>query len=252
MQENYLYESDYLKAFPENIAKEDSALFSKQIINNWATKQILKQKAILNLDSETQAEFNRLAEAYKLDLFTNAYLDALVTKQIDTIINNSTIDSLYQKTASNFILNEEVLQFRYIVLDKEHKDLKTVAGKFKQFENSDKEALDSLSIQFHTYMLNDSTWVKKTQLIRKLPILKEKNHIQLLKKSNFLQLEDSLRVYLVRVNNLLKRGEQAPLEYVKPTLVQIIQNKRKLELIKQLEIDIRKDALQNNEFEIYN
>lgn len=252
VQENYLYESDYLKLFPDNIVQKDSLLFAKQIIDNWATKQLLKQKAVLNLDEEIQAEFNQLTEAYKLDLYTNAYLDALVAKQIDTVITRSDIDTLYQKTALNFKLNEEVLQFRYIVLDKDHNELKDIKEKFKQFEANDKEILDSLSIQFHSYMLNDSTWVKKTQLLRRLPILKEGNHVQLLKKSNFLQLEDSLRVYLVQVNNLLKRGEQAPLEYVKPTLKQIIQNKRKLELIKQLEIDIRKDALQNNEFEIYN
>ncbi|MFD0964126.1 peptidyl-prolyl cis-trans isomerase [Pseudofulvibacter geojedonensis] len=252
VQDTYLYESEYLKLFPDNIAREDSLLFANQIINNWATKQILKQKAILNLDQNTQEKFNRLAEAYKLDLYTNAYLDALVTKEIDTVITAIEIDTLYKQTALNFKLNEEVLQFRYIVINKEHKELEKVKEKFLKFDNNDKIDLDSLSIQFHSYMLNDSTWVKKTQLLRRLPILKENDHIQLLKKSNFLQLEDSLRVYLVRVNNLLRRGEQAPLEYVKPTLEQIIQNKRKLELIKQLEIDIRKDALQNNEFEIYN
>ena len=101
-------------------------------------------------------------------------------------------------------------------------------------------------------MLNDSLWVKKSQVIKTLPIINTPKNIQLLKKSNFLQFEDSIRVYLVRVNDLLKRNEQAPQEYVERTLEQIILNKRKLKLIKQLEIDVRKDAIQNKEFEIYN
>jgi hypothetical protein len=55
----------------------------------------------------------------------------------------------------------------------------------------------------------------------------------------------------VHINNVLKRHDQAPKNFVASTLTQIILNKRKLKLIKQLEIDIRKDAIQNNEFEIY-
>ncbi len=42
-----------------------------------------------------------------------------------------------------------------------------------------------------------------------------------------------------------------PLSYIKPTIEQIILNKRKLELIKKLEKDITKDAIKNNDFEIY-
>ena len=73
----------------------------------------------------------------------------------------------------------------------------------------------------------------------------------MLKKSNFAQLQDSLGVYLVKIEDLLKRNDIAPLSHIKPTIQQIILNKRKLELIKKLEKDITKDAIKNNDFEIY-
>lgn len=250
--DQYLYESDLARVLPENMTKEDSVSFAKQYINNWATKQILKQKATINLDEAKQLEFEYLAEEYKLDLYTNAYMDALIARQLDTIVSEADLDTLYQHSRQNFKLNEELLKFRYISIDKEHKDFKTIKSRFERFDSLDREVLDSLSIQFHSFMLNDSLWVKKSQLLNKLPILNTEENLQLLKKSNLLHVEDSLRVYLVRVNDLLKRQEQAPKAYVAPTLRQIILNKRKLKLIKQLEIDIRKDAEQNNEFEIYN
>ena len=56
----------------------------------------------------------------------------------------------------------------------------------------------------------------------------------------------------MQINDVLLRNEIAPLEYVKPTINQIVINKRKLELIKQLEKDITKDAIKNKKFEIYN
>jgi hypothetical protein len=89
-------------------------------------------------------------------------------------------------------------------------------------------------------------------VIEDLPMLNTPKNIELLKKTNFLQFEDSIRVYLVQINDLLKRHDQAPQDYVEKTLEQIILNKRKLKLIKQLEIDVRKDAIQNKEFQIYN
>ena len=67
-----------------------------------------------------------------------------------------------------------------------------------------------------------------------------------------MQLKDSLGVYLIYIKDIKERGEQAPLSYIKPTVEQIILNKRKQELIKNLRTDITKDAIKNNEFEIFN
>ena len=252
VNDNYLYESDYIKQLPEYLSKKDSTLFAAQYINNWATKQLLKQHATLNLDEEKLESFNQLAQEYKLELYANAYLDALITKQLDTLILKSEFDTLYKYSKQNFKLNEELLRFSYISVDKDYKDLITIKEKFKRFNYQDKVLLDSLSIQFNSFMLNDSLWVKKSQVLRTVPIINTAKNLELLKKSNFIQFEDSIRVYLVRVNELLKRNEQAPQEYVEQTLEQIILNKRKLKLIKQLEIDVRKDAIQNKEFEVYN
>jgi len=252
VNEVYLYESDLMKHLPENLSEKDSTLFVNQYINNWATKQLLKQHATLNLDDSKLETFEQLAQDYKLELYSNAYLDALITKKLDTVIPKSEFDTLYKYSKQNFKLNEELLRYRYISVEKNYNDLKSIEEMFIRFDNEDKIVLDSLSIQFNSFRLNDSLWVKKSQVLKTLPIINTPKNIELLKKSNFIQFEDSIRVYLVRVNDLLKRHEQAPQEYVEQTLEQIILNKRKLKLIKQLEIDVRKDAIQNKEFEIYN
>jgi hypothetical protein len=49
----------------------------------------------------------------------------------------------------------------------------------------------------------------------------------------------------------LPRNKVAPLAYIEPTVKQIIINKRKLALVKQLEIDITDDAIKDKEFEVY-
>ena len=56
----------------------------------------------------------------------------------------------------------------------------------------------------------------------------------------------------MHVNDVKTLDDYAPLDYVKNSIKQIVINKRKLELIKQLEKDITKDAIKNNKFEIFN
>ncbi len=252
MHDVYLYEDDFLKALPKDISKEDSLSFANQYIQNWATQQLLKEKATLNLTETAQQNFDKLAEDYKLDLYTNAYLDALISRKIDTVIAQKELDTLYEHTKGNFKLNEALLKFRYISVAENNGSITEFTKRLKRFDSIDKIVLDSLSIQFHSFILNDSIWVKKSELLQKLPVLNTPKNLKLLKKSNFLQLKDSLRVYLVFVNNLLERNTQVPKQYITPTLQQIILNKRKLKLIKQLKIELRKNAEQNKEFEIYN
>jgi hypothetical protein len=81
----------------------------------------------------------------------------------------------------------------------------------------------------------------------KLPFSKEK----LLKKSKFIQKQDSLGLYLAAVKDVLNRNDIAPIDYVKATIKQMILHRRKIELIREIEKIIVKDATQNNNFKIY-
>ena len=74
---------------------------------------------------------------------------------------------------------------------------------------------------------------------------------KLLKKTKFLQKEDSLGVYLVAINDVLRRNDIAPKSYIKPTIKQMILHQRKLQLIRDIEKIIVKDAIQNKSFQIH-
>lgn len=252
VNDKFLYQDDLAGVVSEGVTGQDSVLIVQNFIKEWATEQLLVDGAQLNLGEEKQQNFNRLVEQYKSDLFSKAYLEALVKKNLDTAVSSEEAQVYYEANKDVFKLNEELLKFRYIHVDENIIDFSKIKERLKRFEESDKKALDSIAIQFKSYSLNDSIWVKMSQVISKIPGVNSENKNQLLKKSNFVQLKDSLGVYLMQVNDVLVRNDTAPLEYVKPTINQIVINKRKLELIKKLEKDITKDAIKNKEFEIYN
>lgn len=247
----YLFEDDIKNLVPEGASKEDSSLLVQNFVNRWATQQLLMDGAKLNLSEEKQNTFNKLVEQYKNDLYTKAYMEALVKRNIDTVISDEEAERYYENNKAVFKLNEELIKFRYVNLDENMINYDDVKKRFERYNDRDKRILDSMSIQFKSYSFKDSVWIKLSQAIRKIPAVTPENKEQLLKKSNFIQLKDSLGVYLMQINDVLLRNETAPLEYVRPTINQIVINKRKLDLIRELEKDITKDAVKNKQFEIY-
>ena len=252
VNETYLYLEDLEGLITEGTSKTDSILLVTNFINNWATQQLLIDGALLNLNEEKQESFDKLVKQYKNDLYTKAYLEALVQRGLDTNVTIEEADSFYNKNVEAFKLNEDLIKFRYINIDNNRQDFDDITEKFKRYNFEDKKELDSISIQFKSFSLNDSIWIRTSQVFDKIPAVTLENQNQLLKKSNFIQLKDSLGVYLMQINDVLLRNSLAPLEYVKPTINQIVINKRKLELIRELEKDITKDAIKNKQFEIYN
>ena len=251
VNENYLYEDDINDLVSEDTSKQDSILLIQNFINRWATQQLFVDGAKLNLSEEKQAAFDKLVVQYKNDLYSKAYIEALVKRSINTAVHIDEAEAYYTNNKEVFKLNEELIKFRYIHLDENIINYANIRKQFRRYNKIDKKILDSISIQFKSYSFNDSIWIKLTQVIKKIPAVNSENKNQLLKKSNFVQLKDSLGVYLMQINDVLVRNDTAPLEYVKPTIDQIVINKRKLELIKELEKDITKDAIKNKQFEIY-
>ena len=252
VNDTYLYKSDIENLVTEETSKEDSTLRVNNFINQWATQQLLINGAKINLSEGKQDEFNNLVKQYKTDLFIKAYLEALVKRSIDTSVSQQEADEVYKRNQATFKLNEELIKFRYINVNENIANLKDIEKRFKRFNNEDKKILDSIAIQFKSYSLNDSIWIRVNQAILKIPALSVSNKKELLKKSNFIQLKDSLGLYLMQINEVLLRNEIAPIEFVMPTIKQIVINKRKLEFIKELEKDITKDAIKNKQFEIFN
>lgn len=252
VNDSFLYEEDILDLINADTSPEDSALIVSNYITRWATQQLLIDRAELNLPEEKQREFDDLVRNYRNELYTTAYTEALVSKNLDTSFGEEELGRYFEEHKENFKLKEDLVKLRYISLSKNNNKLEEIREWFVDFEEEDKVELDKISLQFNNYSFNDSVWVRTKEVYNKIGPLSVEDRSKLLKKSNFLELEDSLSVYLIYVKDMLLKNEQAPLDYASATIEQILLNKRKLDLTKELEKEITKDAIKNEQFEIYN
>lgn len=247
--DKYLYKEDIASVLPKDYTKEDSIDIAQKYINNWAIKELMLANAQRNISDEEKANFERLINDYRSDLYINSYKENLVNSNIDTIIKQNEIALFYEKNKEVFILNEDLAKLRYIQLSPNENAKKTAffEERFRRFSQKDKKELDSLSMQLVSSYLSDNEWVKSESVIKKLPFLA--NTIKE-SKSIFIHHRDSAGVYFVQIRDVLRKNEQAPIEYALPTLRQIILNQRKIEFLRKLETDIINTGTKKNQFEI--
>jgi hypothetical protein len=248
---SYLYKTDIQDIVPKGTSKEDSVLIIRSFIDQWATQKILIEAAERNLGDSKKKQYASLINQYKIDLYTKAYLEEIVKRSVDTIVTNEELKSYYAENKENFKSNGNLVRLRYINLSKDNPKLSAIRDKFFNFSKKDSKFWEINTLQFKSFAFNDSVWVDMGQVYEKIPIINPDNRDELIQSGKKLQLLNADDLYLIKVNNVISKNEVSPFEYIKPTLKEIIINKRKLDLIKKFEKEITDDAIKNKDYEIY-
>ena len=247
----YLYREDIEKNVLNFKNKEDSILKVRNFIDEWASKQIILQQAVLNLDKDKIKMLQKLVKQYETELFSITYKQSIVNESLDTLISTQEIDSFMFLNKNIFKLNAPLYQVRYIELPNDNVDKNKIQRSFQRFNNEDKYFLDSLSFQFSDYIFSDSIWLNKIGLLSKIKFLNATNLEGYIKKSQFFEIQDTMGVYLFYMNNHLKKGDIPPQDFIYPNIKNIILNKRKLKFNKKFEKDILQDAIKSKYYEVY-
>lgn len=247
VNDQYLLKTDLDMAMPSGLDSKDSLLYRNNYIKIWATKELLLEKARINVEDDN-GEIEELIRDYRKELLIDRYKKALLQQELDTVITEVDIIDYYEANKNVYRLNEDLVQLKYIHFNKDMNDKKNLVKLFKSEAPDDLEELIAREFEFYSFSFNDSIWVSYRDVEKKLTFLKDEKNI---KKNQYIQKEDSLGVYLLAVSDLRRRNEVAPLNYIIPTIKQMILHKRKLELMNEIEKTIMVDAINNKQFEQY-
>ena len=251
VNDTFLYEEDIKDLVPKGTSKEDSIAIVHNFIDRWASQKLLINAAEINLSNDKKAGFDDLIKQYKIDLYTKAYLEDVVKSTVDTVISEEELQKYYEENKENFRTNGTLVRLRYINLLKDNPKFETIKSKFFDFRKSDKKFWDMYALQFKSFAFNDSVWADMSQIYSKLPFITPDNRDQYIVSGKSIQYPDSASVYLVKIRNVIDKNQIGPFEYLKPTLKEVLLNKRKLELVKKFEKEITDDAIKDQKYEIY-
>ena len=245
-----LSKKDLIDKLPKNINSDDSIIISNKIINNWALNQLLIDNAEINLSSEEVEKIEKISSDYYNDLLISTYKNKIASYNSDTLVLDDEISKYYDSNFENFLLYEDIIKGRYVRLNKNNFNLNEIKRRFRRFNEQDLTFFDSISLQLLNYSLNDTTWVNKDLFFNKIPVIKDEEIERIVKKTLYVVKEDSLDVYLIKINDFIDINDKAPLDYIYNRIEELIKNKKRVDFIKKFETETIENAKIENNFEI--
>ena len=251
VNDKYLYISEIEAHLGDNLSSADSASVVQNYINTWAKEQLLLDKAVFNLTPSKQTDLETLIRRYRNDLYIKTYQEEWLKARVDTLVGDAEMDAYFKENKQHFKLHQDLMRGRYIKLSSSNFNKPAVSKAIRRFNPEDRTYLDSISLQFNSSYLNDSIWLRPQAFFSRINLPTPESYKRYLKSNRFFEMEDSLDLYLVFVEEVRRRNDMAPISHVRSTLKQIILNKRKLEMLRQFDRDILNEAVKENIFEIY-
>ena len=245
-----LSKEDLINKLPKIVNSEDSIIISNKIINNWALNQLLIDNAEINLSNEEVEKIEKISNDYYNDLLISTYKNKVASYNSDTLVLDDEISEYYDSNFENFLLYEDIIKGRYVKLNKNNFNLNEIKRRFRRFNEQDLTFFDSISLQLLNYSLNDTIWVNKDLFFNKIPVLKDEEIERIVKKTLYVVKEDSLDVYLIKINDFIDINDKAPLDYIYNRIEELIKNKKRVDFIKKFETETIENAKIENNFEI--
>lgn len=248
--EYYLYPSDLDEIIPLGTSPQDSVLLAKRYIDNWVKGQLMQRRAEQSL-TEEQMDFERQIEEYHRSLLIYNYKQLLVAQKLDTIILQSEMEAYYQENSSNFLLTEDVIKGTFVKVPLSAPRMYEVRSWSWNNRPEDLDELEKYCLSYADKFSNfNDTWILFSTIREQLPFQIPDPSRYLQNRRN-MERNDSQYRYFLHITDHLTVGEAAPMEMVAEDISNIILNKRKFELLQELENRVYSDGVSKNQFEIF-
>lgn len=248
--EKVLYRSNVEEILPKGTSTEDSISISNNYIDKWIKQELLIQKADENLSAE-QKDLSRELEDYRNSLIIYKYKNELIKQRMDTIVSESQIEEFYHTNPANFNLNYSIVKATFVMIPNELADpdlVKTLIA------DTSPEGLDELRDYCGQYAkkvnISANQWISFQMLEKNFPKPVD-NDEAFLKQKKLYEMNDSNYYYIVSIHDYKLSNDQAPIEFVRNNIKNLILNQRKIKFLKEIEENIYTEGVQKKKFKIY-
>jgi hypothetical protein len=248
--DKYLYKSQIEDIVPKNLSSADSHRIVSDHIDKWVRKQLLVSRAEQNL-KEDEKNVEQQIEDYRSSLLIFKYEQSIINHRLDTIINDKQLLDYYTNNSSNFILNNHLTKGIFIQVPRDAPNIYDIRRWYRSERTEDLKNLESYCYKNATkYDYYDEHWKYFNEIYQSLPETYERAENILKYRKNY-EAVDSSFYYFVKISDYKLAGSVAPFEFVKNDIRSILLNKRRIQLVQDLEADIYNDALNHDNFNIY-
>ncbi len=248
--ETYLYSSQLKDIVPKDFSVQDSQVVTKDHIDKWIRNQLLLFQAEQQL-SPDEKNVERQIEDYRTSLLIFKYEQNYLREKLDTNILERDIEKYYNEYSSNFLLNNDLIKGIYIQVPRKAPEVYKIRNWYTSQKPEHIKELDKYCYNYASkYSYFEDRWEYFSNILKDLPeIYTHPDNILKYRKSY--ETKDSTYYYFLKITDYRLDGSIAPIEFIKKDIKNILINKRKIQLIQELESEIYNDALNRENFVMY-
>lgn len=222
----------------------DSTLYANALIEKWVRDAIFMHEAERNIPADL--DIKKMVDDYRSSLILMTYKQKLVEEKLDTLVTQAQLEEYYEEHKSQYKLDEHILSFIFLKIDKESSDYERLD---RMWKNSKFEELAMEDPSFFEFQLTDiNRWYTWKDVKALLP----KNFWtfqEITSKEPRFKSSGNYKYY-IKVEAYEDKNQIAPLSYIKDQATKVILHKRQTELLDNLMEDLYSQYSKNNNVKI--
>jgi len=239
-----LYKSDLINAIPSGLNATDSTQAADAYIKMWINDELIYEKAKQNATDKSRID--EMVEKYRQSLTTFTYLEQLLKEELSKKLSDNDLKNYYDQNPEAFQLEESLIKGLFLKVPKSSPEISNLRQWYKSNTEAAKENIEKASIQntvIYDYFYD--RWVSVDDIISNIPV-PINNVKEFVRTNKNFEAQDSSYVYLLHIEEYISSGNNAPFDYAKPMIKDILVNKNRESFLKQLEKDLYDKAMTDN------
>jgi hypothetical protein len=243
-----LYLSE-IKDYLQHLTPEDSLTILTDYVNRWAKNQAVLIYAENNL-TEEEKDLSKEIDSYRTSLLIHKYEQEYIKLRMDTTVIPSDIELFYRDNPDNFQLPGMLVKALYIKAPNDFTGMDRIRQLYRSNREKDIEELEKIAMNgVEAYSTFNGEWLNLDEITAPLPGAAETYENRAI-RMRAIEDSDDKYTYFIKINDISMKGSVAPLEHVESHIKNIILNRRKNNLIRQMENAVFNDAIKKNEIKI--
>ncbi len=246
-----LTKTNLMAAIPVTSSPADSAVYADEYVRAWAYRQVLFQKAEQYLAHETE-DIEAAVDEYRSSLIIETYQNKLVEQKFNSNVSQADIEAYYNEMKKNFVLRDAIIKGMYAVIPAETKDLAGFLRILSKFDDESslkvEEFLFNHTKQYKTFF---DSWTNFASVQKFFPLGSINDDVKALASKPYVRIDNEGNAYILKITEAISAGGQAPMDFVKGDITNILVSQRKLEFLSTTNRELYDQALKDGQIKFY-
>ncbi|MBR0037099.1 MAG: hypothetical protein IJP70_05605 [Bacteroidales bacterium] len=243
--------NEVLLQMPMGVHGEDSARFVNDYVDNWVDEQLMYYQGLKHVPDLDRLE--NQARQYRRDLIAQTYCNERLMMS-DNQVTEEECQAFYDENQKDFRLDVPVIQCVFIQLLSNSSKVNRIKEWLAQIKDGNMDHAEDLeqycqlrAVAYESYF---DHWVPLSRLTDMLPA--DGSDLNRFMKVQVSEMKDKDYIYLYMISDFKAKGDIQPYEFAKKDIMELLIQRERGEHRKQLQQELRSEALKSGLLKLKN